>query len=73
MSWEKTDDVPNWLYNYTYWTMSPDNDFESRVLYLNTQGQFVSWYVYSVYNAAWGVDYTFNVVRPVIVLPKSAL
>ena len=63
--WVKTEDTPAWLYNndYWYWTGSQYNDSSSRVWSVNYDGGLSSDSVYT-YN---------GVVRPVIVLSKSAL
>ena len=54
----------NWLYNnYTYWTMSQYQDSTSRVWTVGVQG----WLSFN------DIDYIRGVVRPVIVLPKSAI
>ena len=63
-----TQDTPNWLYNsnYSYWTMSIVQDDYTRVWIVYNSGDMgsMSIYNYDSYN---------NVVRPVIVLKKSAL
>ena len=64
--WIKTDNTPTWVYNsnYWYWTSSQYTDSFSFVWGVDGGG---------------GLDYdsvgngTYGVVRPVIVLPKSAL
>ena len=62
--WYKTEEVPTWLYNrnYNYWTMSSDNDSPSATWRVNADDLNY----YNIYN-------NYGVVRPVIVLPKSAL
>ena len=62
----KTDNTPSFIYNsdYAYWTMSPYEDS--------------TFYVWIVYNGKLGnqsniENAAYVVVRPVIVLPKSAL
>ena len=66
--YNKTESTPNWIYNssYTYWTMSSWDDSESRVWYVNNDGSLYSCDVN-------GYDGRQIIVRPVIVLPKSAL
>ena len=63
---QKTENTPSWAYNsgYTYWTMSAYDDSPSKV-----------WRVESEYLRFSGVNngYGSDVVRPVIVLSKSAL
>ena len=62
----KTENVPSWVYdsNYNYWTMSPYDDSTSSVWLMSSGGNL----------AVDKVGYHYGrVVRPVIVLPKSAL
>ena len=66
-----TDNTPSWVYNsnYLYWTMSQYNDSPSGVYVVGNDGELTKVTAYSYNNV-------FNnnvVVRPVIVLPKSAL
>ena len=65
--WMKTEDVPSWLYslNYQYWTSSPCHDSETGVWSVISGGDLT----------CQGVEDPINYwnVRPVIVLPKSAL
>ncbi len=72
--WVKTDDVPTWLYNsnYWYWTMSHYhyNDSTSFVWYVDNDGSFRS--MHNGNNRGYVYNYN-GVVRPVIILPKSAL
>lgn len=59
--------TPTWGYNnsYYYWTMSSENDSETCVYSVITDGSI---------SAGSHVKYANNIaVRPVIVLPKSAL
>ena len=64
MGWGKTNDVPSWTYNgsYNYWTMSPYNDSSSSVWVMNYDGVLGQYIITDTKS-----------VRPVIVLPKSAL
>ena len=64
-----TENTPSWVYNssYWYWTTSQYNDSPSDVWYVRRDGSLGSSVVYIN-----GVDSDY-VVRPVIVLPKSAL
>ena len=59
-------DTPSWVYNsnYWYWTMSPYNDSSSGVWSMNSS---------STVNIFSVVGDSVGTVRPVIVLPKSAL
>ena len=59
----------DWMYNdnYFYWTMSQYNDSPSEVWYINESGNV---YGNGVIDC---VGMRYGVVRPVIVLPKSAL
>ena len=64
--WQKTENTPSWLYNsncYSYWTMSPKDDSSSFVWVVYSQG---------IINST-GVSNPGGVIRPVIVLPKSAI
>ena len=65
--WSFTDSTPSWVYNsnYWYWTSTPYTDSSSYVWDMNSNGALSS---HSVNYSS-----TFGVVRPVIVLPKSAL
>ena len=65
--WSPTESTPSWVYNsnYSYWTMSPDNGSMSSVWNVSVDG---SLYTYGVVGS-----YGVNIVRPVIVLPKSAI
>ena len=65
--WAKTEDTPNWIYNsnYWYWTMSPS---ETAVYSVNNEGALGTTGIIYGYGPN-----SFPVVRPVIVLPKSAL
>ena len=68
--WEKTDEVPTWLYNanYWYWTGSQYNDSPSSVWNVNRSGGLGYENVYSY------IGYSSNgVVRPVITISKSLL
>ena len=60
----KTENTPSWVYNsnYRYWTMSPYSDSEYNGWYVQGDGSLDDIYIASR-----------EVVRPVIVLPKSAL
>ena len=61
-----TEETPVWAYNsnYYYWTMSPYQEWTSRVWYVGNNGGLES----------SDVDYSGNyVVRPVIVLSKSLI
>lgn len=60
-----TENVPSWIYgDYYYWTMSQWNN-SSTVWYVLSDG--------SLYDMNVSTYYYRTVVRPVIVLPKSAL
>ena len=63
----KTENTPSWVYNsnYLYWTISQYNDSTSSVWVIQDSGSLRD---ISVENYYYG-----SVVRPVIVLPKSAL
>ena len=72
--WQKTESTPDWLYNsnYTYWSMSPYNDSLSSVWAVGKIERGVGAMIVSYcYDYHHGVG--TGVVRPVIVLPKSAL
>ena len=60
LSYIKTDNTPNWLYNedYSYWTMSPD---DSSIWVIYNDGRLG--------NTRYGTE----AVRPVIVISKSVL
>ena len=65
-----SESTPSWVYNsnYWYWTMTPYNESSSSVWVVSNNGGLVSDGVeYYHYKSSGGV------VRPVIVLPKSAL
>ena len=64
--WIPSDNTPNWVYNsnYGYWTMVQVSDSMIYMWRINQSG-------YLQYNTLYLEDY--GVVRPVIVLPKSAL
>ena len=66
----KTDDTPTWVYNssYSYWTSSPYADSMLYVWFIYGEGRVNG----SRINYDAG-NYGSSVVRPVIVLPKSAL
>jgi len=70
IGYRKTESTPSWLYNsnYWYWTISPNNDSMSSVWIVPDSGylQFTS------VNYHYSPGYK-GIVRPVIVLPKSAL
>lgn len=61
-SLQKTDDVPEWVYNYSCWTMSPYIDSLSQVFSINGNGSAERRNVYSK-----------ACVRPVINLDKCVL
>ena len=52
--------------NYNYWTMSPNSDYSDHIWYMTSSGFFGS-------NSVNNFGYFSNVVRPVIILPKSAI
>ena len=57
--------TPTWVYNSNYWTMSPENDSETSVCSVRTDGSV---------STGSHVKYSNSIaVRPVTVLPKSAL
>ena len=62
--WQQTENTPSWVYNsnYSYWTMSSYNDSSSTVWDVTSHGYLSNKDVSE-----------FDVVRPVIVLPKSAI
>ncbi len=66
----KTDDTPTWVYNssYSYWTSSPYADSMLYVWFIYGEGRSNGRRIN--YDAGY---YGSSVVRPVIVLPKSAL
>ena len=66
--YRNTENTPSWVYssNYLYWTSSPWNDSGPYVWIVSYDGSFNHYGVY------YGGP-VINVVRPVIVLPKSAL
>ena len=67
-SWFPSEETPSWLYNITfYWTGTPCNDSLRFVWYLSNSGGLGGGA--DIDN---GIDSKF-LVRPVIVLPKSAL
>ena len=61
-----SESTPNWVYNsnYWYWTMSQYQDSSSLVWSVDSDGSL---------DASDFVNNNYGVVRPVIVLPKSAL
>ena len=66
IGWKKTDNTPTWVYDSSclWWTISPYNDSTSEVWYVDSDGNLKFGSIYGVISP---------VVRPVIVLPKSAL
>ena len=65
MGWEKTDNVPSWVYIGTeYWTMTAVEDSSRYVWNVDSSGNLYKWT--NVYDMN-------KFVRPVIVLPKSAI
>ena len=70
MGWAKTDATPTWLYSssyYWYWTGSLYNDSVSDVWVMNSDGSLRTQPVDGHHGSSVGD------VRPVIVLPKSAI
>ena len=69
IGWVKTTNTPSWIYNgnYWYWTMTPYKDSLSHVWCVRKNGELFSQSVGSHGNSIDGV------VRPIIVLPKSAI
>ena len=73
-----TENTPTWIYsdNYRYWTMSPDSEINSNsnsnsgVIAVDDFGIIR---VFSCYDNCGGYCIPTGTVRPVIVLPKSAL
>ena len=67
--WSTTESTPIWVYNtnYFYWTMSQKDDSLLKVWYVSENGRLYELGV----SDSLGLRYA--VVRPVIVLPKSAI
>ena len=65
--YNKTATTPSWVYNsnYSYWTMSQYNDSASSVWRVIKDG--------SLYAGNVSSTYSFDVVRPVIIISKSVL
>ena len=59
--------TPSWVYNSTYWTMTPENDSDSSIYWILQNGGLNSG------NSSSDYSYNTEWVRPVIVLPKFAL
>ena len=72
IGWVKSENTPTWVYNsnYWYWTMTPVNDSTNNAWVMNNVGNFQE---DLVSNGNAGGVYIGGIVRPVIVLPKSAL
>ena len=66
--YNKAVDTPSWIYNsnYWYWTSTPFTDSPSDVWVVNNDGNLV-------YDMIGSIVDNSSVVRPVIVLPKSAI
>ena len=65
--WSLTENTPNWVWTgaFAYWTMITYNDSTSQVLIVSNNGALA--------NIEVGNNGHYYVIRPVIVLPKSAL
>ena len=65
----ETEETPSWIFgtNYGYWTSTTNADKTNQVWYVSTDGNISS---YGVHGSR---EYHLRVVRPVIIIQKSAL
>ena len=74
--YKKTEFTPDWIYNdnYFYWTMTPYNDFAwPEVWYVAENGDLYHERTGGISGCFSNTSCGWGAVRPVIVLPKSAL